>query len=301
MDLLFVRNNFNLLEKNLYKPDRESWKASLEYAKTLPPASNSNLVFHLFWRVPRPFERKQAAAIHSILAAHVDCLSQVEVNLWSNVDLSNNPYLKDIKHLIKFRLWDVQKEATGTPLEGNRWLKDLHDNNCWVEGDLFRLLVLYKYGGFYLDMDVLALRSLRPLNDWEFLYQWGTSGFNGHEGLMINGTAMKLNAFSPLATELLKLLNVVHPAKDGFNWGKDLYAQVKHNSLLVLPGMWFDSEWGFEGTTGIPFRVHTEMNLFDGAFIWHWHNRWDEQIQAGSKFAILEAKHLDILKQKNTI
>ena len=32
--------------------------------------------------------------------------------------------------------------------------------------------------------------------------------------------------------------------------------------------------------------------MFDGAFTWHWHNRWDDVIEIGSKFQILEEKHL---------
>jgi hypothetical protein len=29
--------------------------------------------------------------------------------------------------------------------------------------------------------------------------------------------------------------------------------------------------------------------MYDGAFAWHWHNRWDDAIEPGSKFQILEA------------
>ena len=32
------------------------------------------------------------------------------------------------------------------------------------------------------------------------------------------------------------------------------------------------------------------IELFDGAFTWHWHNKWDDLIEAGSKFDILEKK-----------
>jgi len=30
--------------------------------------------------------------------------------------------------------------------------------------------------------------------------------------------------------------------------------------------------------------------LYDGAFAWHWHNRWEQPIEAGCKFQLLEAQ-----------
>ena len=33
----------------------------------------------------------------------------------------------------------------------------------------------------------------------------------------------------------------------------------------------------------------TARTLYEGAFAWHWHNRWDDRIQEGSKFHRLEA------------
>jgi len=185
----FLNNN-----KNLYSPIKEDYSNSLNYAKSLKPSENKKIIFHCFWRVPKDFSRKQLSVLKSIIVNHQDILDTLEINLWSNVDLSENEMFKQVSSFVRLRKWDLQEEIKNTVLEDCQFLSEknnIHDDLCYLEGDLFRLLILNKYGGFYIDMDVLVLRSFLPLNDFEFLYQWGTSGFRGEEFKM-NGAIMKL-------------------------------------------------------------------------------------------------------------
>jgi hypothetical protein len=285
---VFLDNN-----QELYNPSQESFLRSLEYAKGLKNSENNKLVFHCFWRVPREFERKQLAVLKSIIVNHIEILDTVEINLWSNVDLSENPFFKEVEKFVNLKKWDLHNEIKNTILEDFDLLSDknkINDDLCYLEGDLFRLLILHKYGGFYIDMDVLVLRNFLPLNDFEFLYQWGTSGFRG-EGFRMNGAVMKLNKNSDLSLEFLEILKETPASKNSFSWGNEMYSKIKRNTILALPGVWFNSEWGFEGTSCYPFRNVGNVELFDGAFAWHWHNKWDETIENGSKFQILEEKH----------
>lgn len=54
--------------------------------------------------------------------------------------------------------------------------------------DYVRIIVLYSYGGTWIDGDVIMLRDMRPLLHREFAYQWGstqnvnTAIFNLHKG-----------------------------------------------------------------------------------------------------------------------
>ena len=275
---------FNL---DLYRPDKNNYLKSLEYAKTLNKKTDKPMIFHCFWRVPREFGRKQLAVLKSIITNH----ENAEINLWSNVDLSENNFLKKVSSDINFKIWNLDEEVKNTILEGKINIQDIQDDLCYLEGDLFRLLILYKYGGFYIDMDVLVLRDMSPLNDLEFLYQWGTSGFNSNEPtITMNGAIMRLDKESPLSLELLEKLLTSPKNKNTNIWGNHLYDRVSKNSLMVLPGVWFDSEWGFEGTVMNPFRKTDNIELFDGAFAWHWNNRWDDEIEEGSKFEFLEKK-----------
>jgi hypothetical protein len=271
---------------DLYRSDRNSYLKSLIYAKTLEE-KETPMVFHCFWKVPREFGRKQLAVLKSIIVNH----KNAEINLWSNVDLRDNKFFKEVSPYINFKIWDLLEETKNTLLEGKINIEEIQDDLCYLEGDLFRLLILHKYGGFYIDMDVLVLRNLSPLSNLEFLYQWGTSGFNSFEpNITMNGAIMKLDKESDLSSELLKYLLTSPKNKNTNIWGNHLYSRVCENDLTILPGIWFDSEWGFEGTTLNPFKKQEPVELYDGAFAWHWHNRWDDEIEEGSKFDILEKK-----------
>ncbi len=282
----FLNDNFDL-----YKSTKEYYTESLKYAKTLSNnVINRKMVFHCIWRVPRDFGRKQAAVLKSIIVHHFN--NDLEINLWSNVDLSTNEYLHDIAKFIHFRHWNYEEEKKGTLLENYHILNNntITDSLCYIEGDIFRLLILHKYGGFYIDMDVLILQNMLPLNDYEFLYQWGTAG-NNNEEFSMNGAIMKLDKGSPLSIEYLELLCNTPIRLNTTAFGKDIYSRIQKNSVLALPGIWFNSEWGFEDTIFDPFKKIDHTELFDGAFTWHWHNRWDQEIEDGSKFQILEEKH----------
>ena len=78
----------------LYRSEKINYSNSLEYAKNLEKRDDDKLVFHSFWRVPREFGLKQVSVIKSIIVAHKHKLDKVEINLWSNVDLSNNIYFR---------------------------------------------------------------------------------------------------------------------------------------------------------------------------------------------------------------
>jgi len=285
---------------NLYRPEKKYYLESLKYAKNFENNNNNKLVFHCFWRVPREFGRKQVAVIMSILANHINKLDNLEINLWSNIDLSNNILLQNIKKYLNFKRWNLDIERKDSILENCYYItkESISDNMCYLEGDLFRLLVLNKYGGFYIDMDVLILRDMTPLNNLEFLYQWGTSGCNDNELVMtMNGAVMRFNKSSAILEEYLEILSEDIPYKDSTSWGNKLYSKLINNSILVLPCIWFNSEWGHEDTINDPFGNKNKIELFDGAFTWHWHNRWDDEIKDGSKFQILEEKHIDILNK----
>lgn len=292
---IFNENN------SLYKSDKNNYLQSLEFAKQLPKSKNKEIKFHCFWRVPREFGRKQLAVLKSIIVNHEP---GVEINLWSNVDLSTNKYVKEVLSYINLKIWNLEEEVKGTLLEDCPFMKTeiVADNNCYLEGDVFRLLILHKYGGFYIDMDVLVLRNFSPLNNYEFLYQWGTSGFNSNEPqITMNGAIMKLDKNSSLSEEFLDILKKTHPSKDSFCWGNRMYSHITKNDLLVLPGVWFNSEWGFEGTSCNPFKNVGTVDLFDGAFAWHWHNKWDDPVEIGSKFQVIEEKHNYLFEEKYKI
>ena len=137
---------YKLINNNtlLYRSEKINYLKSLEYAKSLEKKEIDKLVFHSFWRVPKDFGLKQASAIKSIIVAHKHKLDKVEINLWSNIDLSNNSYFQEISKYVNLKFWDMSEEIKNTTLEDCYFLKNsesVNDDFCWLEGDLFRLLV----------------------------------------------------------------------------------------------------------------------------------------------------------------
>ena len=86
-----------LLSNNvdLYRTDKIYYEKSLEFAKELPN-NNEHMSFHLFWRVPNEFGFKQVSVIKSIIVTHKHKLDLITINLWSNVDLTDNKFFQEI-------------------------------------------------------------------------------------------------------------------------------------------------------------------------------------------------------------
>lgn len=80
---------------------------------------------------------------------------------------------------IYFRNINIELIAEGTPVEEFYQSRQLFDQKYWIEhtSDFLRLLVLYKYGGIFLDMDCIVQKNLNelPVN---FL---GKEAYNGNK------------------------------------------------------------------------------------------------------------------------
>ena len=60
-------------------------------------------------------------------------------------------------------------------MDGSDLLK-VKDEKAWIDGDVVRLLVLWAYGGVWIDMDSLLTRDMTPLLEHEFVTQWDCYG-----------------------------------------------------------------------------------------------------------------------------
>ena len=289
-----IKDNYDLYD---------DYKKSIDYAKKLNTTKlKEKIVIHFYWRVPMDFGRKQVLPIISAIVNNYDNnYDNLEINLWSNIDLTDNEYIKPIKKFINIKIWDPIEEIKGTILEENidYYKQNIkYDAKNWIASDFFRLLCLHKYGGFYFDMDVLILRDLSPLNDLQFVYQWGSSGTTEIEpNIFYNGAIMRLDSNSDASVKLL-LETLKIPSAESTNWSSIIYSKIDDEKMNYLPCAWFNTEWCLKDDNYIfePFK-RTDFNMFDGAFTWHWHNKWNDDIEIGSKFYILETKFYEKLKE----
>jgi hypothetical protein len=267
------------------------WQKAIAFCRTLPDVSPPEpITFHVYWRerhgrlwkTVRPFGRKQALPVKAFVATQD--LSKCSLVLWSDRDLSQNEWVRPLLPHLTLKIYDAAVEARGTPLEAHPRVFRQQDSRAYRDGDLFRILVLYKYGGVYADMDTVLLRSLGVFLDQEFVYQWENFDDKYAPALM------RLRRGSEFARELVQGLIEIPPGK--YNWGRENVRRAveRGRAIAVFPSPFFNTEWQavpqFE-----PFKkMAYSTELYDGAFAWHWHNKWEEPIEPGCKFQLLEAQ-----------
>tara|TARA_R110002074_G_scaffold19770_1_gene62656 strand:+ start:203 stop:1111 length:909 start_codon:yes stop_codon:yes gene_type:complete len=293
-------------EKNpdLYK----DYETCLKFLRTVDEGAyeypKDKVKFHVYTEIKTP---KELMVIKSFLATQN--LDHCEMIVWSDYNIEDNSLIQPYKDLVTFKVYDAEKEAIGTPLEGDLKLK-MKDSKYYLQSDLARLLLLCKYGGVWADMDIIFLRDFKPLLEQEYMYMWGSETNFAVDGAC--ATVLSLNKESELSLELLKELMVTSPRPGTTCWGKDMFANLyRRYPFPVLPSTFFNTEWCVNIKYGP--GANRKMNeswfedtgaqdnfLFTEAFTWHWHNssHKDKPVQPGSKFDLLEKRMDKVLKEK---
>ena len=111
--------------------------------------------YHTYWRTDlAPFGERQEWLLKSFFATQDT--DRARLVLWSNGELGGNPVLEKWRRrypdAFALRVVDYAKLARGTPLDGSPLL-NVNDKKAWIDGDLVRLLVIWAYGGVWVDMD----------------------------------------------------------------------------------------------------------------------------------------------------
>jgi hypothetical protein len=274
----------------------------IEYCKNIENVEYKDLTyFHMYWFAGKEFGFKQTLPIKSYLATQN--LNNTRLVVWSNIDLTKNSFFKPYIKYVEFRFYSSLKESMGTVLANRFDLFAVKDIMNYAGGDLFRILALNNYGGVYVDFDVVFLRDFAPLLKEEFMYKWGL------EKNMINGAVMRMFKHSTLCTNLLAEINKTHPRPGSTIWSTDLYEKVRryNKNWTIYPSAFFNSEWedpiynAVIPRTPQPFKKDTIIKMYEGAFSWHWHNRWDEVVEEGSKFDILNKRTDELLRIKQIL
>lgn len=142
----------------------------------VPP--DERIQYHTYWRNDlAPFGPRQEWMLKSFFATQD--VSSSRLVLWSNGDMGANEifrkYLREYPDAFALKIVHIPELARGTELEGSKLLTS-KDAKAWVDGDLIRLLLLWNYGGVWVDMDSLLTRDLEPLLEHEFVTQWDCYG-----------------------------------------------------------------------------------------------------------------------------
>ena len=253
--------------------------------------------FHCYWTGP--------LTLH-----HVLCLSSLvdtqkicnRVHFWTERGdfhklasfLSESGFSKGQKVVVP-HVYDLDAEILGTPLEGkaNMIRRIRQERGLQYYSDAFRLLILFKYGGIYFDLDVLFIKDLTPVVTDEagqlldFVYEWEITG-------RCNNAVMGVQA--PRRDNLRDLLQTGIKIESFAPWDLFPVEEARKHRFAVLPWQLFDPLWGphkfvphcqsfedfFKGDAGKFVNESHQILLneaFPGAYTHHWHNSWDVPIE----------------------
>ncbi|KAI8459061.1 hypothetical protein BY996DRAFT_6430032 [Phakopsora pachyrhizi] len=270
--------------------------------------------FHLYWRSDlAPISQRQIVTLKSLLATQSFDFStnllkpSSQIILWTNPSprsLENDPMLAPLLFRFHDRLTlkvlDLTRLTLRTPLENHSLISNdrVFDKRAWIDGDLVRVLVLWQYGGYWVDMDNLVLRDLRVLGEHEWVVMWDCYD-KPYEPL--NGHMMHFFKHSPYLCEMMNIMSKKpEPRPASTDWGQHLYHRL-YRSLInsrvrpfkVLPYCLTDgrscnlkdripdpfvsfeeeSSWGWSPDRWKQFK----LKRLDPIFSIHLHNQWSKQ------------------------
>ncbi|ORY96254.1 hypothetical protein BCR43DRAFT_491368 [Syncephalastrum racemosum] len=272
-----------------------------DFAATIQPRDDmphKDIIYHAYWRADlAPVGPKQEAVLRSFFATQN--VTRSTLFLWSNGDLSKSPVIQQIKKHVGDRLqtliYDPKELSVGSPMENSPHL-DFNDSHGYLDGDLIRLLVIYRYGGMWFDMDALLIRDLTPLFEREWLLQWDCFQPNAFP---FNGAFMHFNKESPYLCEMLsEMANGPLPRPGTIDWGGYMYYRIYRRLLnngikpwAVLPWCFMDSMVCAPSNSMPNAFEETEFpqDKLLQTFAYHWHNQWKKE--PGTLFRFLDDRH----------
>jgi hypothetical protein len=180
------------------------------------------------------------------------------------------------------------------------------DEKAWFDGDLLRLLVLFKYGGVWIDFDTFLIRDFSPLLHEEFVHEWDCflPSFFPMNGAIMH--FLKNSKFLKLMLNQIqkKFKNL---RIDSLDLGSYLYfdtfkilVEKRKQVFTVLPWCFVDGYVCVRDNEFGAFRLMQSINedqkkLVRKGFATHWHGQWNVEPVQGSLFVELEKEHIKYL------
>jgi hypothetical protein len=252
-----------------------NYNETIKLSTNLDGTYNKPVIFHCYWN-----GNLNEKHLYSVLSCYYFNIlnNKHKIILWLENNIPNNINEEIIKYCeIKQFLPENEKEE---------FLRDYNYNSRSITfySDFIRVLLLYKYGGCWFDLDCFFLRCFDPIfknfRDEVCLYQWENQNYPNNAIFI---------SLQPKSDKMKN--NIEFIINRNMGWGFQ-QAKLTYNlplDMLVLPCSWFDSDFITNpyniGT--INFFKHTDKeydfgNFYEGAFCYHWHNKWNMKIEENS-------------------
>ncbi len=187
-----------------------------------------------------------------------------------------------------------------------RYFMSVRRRNLAARADVFRCVILHKYGGLYVDMDSLFLRNLEPLfrltGPASFCPEWPG-------GYFANNAVLALRPYSDTSFSLIR--KAVEYGTTFRPWQILQFHKDAVPNLLVLPTAFFSPSWG-GSLPNAPIGEWDEFfmpaksprtieQFFPGCFIYSWHGRWQADVHPDSWMSAFRQHFNARLKEKSGI
>lgn len=253
----------------------------LQDANTLIEPYSDSVIFHGYWN--GDLTQHHLSSIKSCYFFNVHN-NKHKIILWLENNNTNN-FNTEIAKYAEIKNFNVNNELKDTFLE-NESITYIGGsaNGLSEKANFYRMLLLYKYGGCWFDLDCFFMRCFDPLfskfKDDISLYEWEKQNYPN------NAIFISLDPYSQKMKD-----SILYILKMNNGWGfqrAKLCYNIQELDFLVLPCIWFDAGWIKTATTKkesfTTFLKNTEEicnfdNFFPGAFCYHWHNQWKKKIE----------------------
>lgn len=256
-------------------------------------------IVNLYWK--GIFNRKTVFSIKSFL---YQTKLKWQINLWTgNGTIFIDNAAEQLNLLqVQIKPFSYEKEIKNTPFEVFKTIYPWEYNKNYfrifskvaIESDWIRLILLYKYGGLYFDLDILFLKPPEDIiaKYKEFVCPWGVGSLKNTNNNLIYLSRKNIIKLCESAIKEKKPTNFL-----GLSFLS--YEKLKTNNINVLSLCECDACWGcFNSTCDFYFifQKKTKYNkqimdfINEKSFIYHWHNGYNKVIDNDSYFNELEKK-----------
>jgi hypothetical protein len=270
---------------------------TIDYDKTINIAKNMNdnykksVYLHCYWN-----GNLSEKHLYSIMSCYY-FNKKHKIMLWLDNNIENN-FNNEINKYCEIRNFNLKNELKNTFMENAHIV--YYSDKIEELSNFYRLVLLYNYGGCWFDLDTFFLRNLDPLFckfENEICYfQWQNQNYPS------NGFIISLEKKSD---KLKYIMEYVIKRKRGWGSQNSYFNYELPLDILALPCSWFSPAWidnpliekeNFDLFFKKTDKKYTLDTYFNGAFCYHWHNRWNYIIEEDSIFDQLSKEILNKLE-----